>query len=120
VAPTPLHNNTCSTCAGSTTACGLTTTSTTKLTVTNASNRVADLCLAGTCTPTVLTTGIANLILITPGAATSNRAGGWPTILNPISSLYFADSENSDNNDYNCFIVPTSTSYDRDRIYVVQ
>lgn len=119
-----LVGNNCSTCASTTITCpGTTTTSsTTSLTVTNASSRPADRCPAGaspfTCTPTVLNNGTANLILITPGAATSNRASGWPSTLTPISG-YFEDSANNDNDDYNCFIVPTSTSYDRDRIYVV-
>jgi hypothetical protein len=66
-----------------------------------------------------VSTGTADLILITPGAATSSRASGWPTSFSSISG-YFDDSENSNNDDYNCYIVPTSTNYDRDRIYVVR
>lgn len=128
VAGNRLVGNACSTCGSTTITCPGTATSssTSKLTVTNASNRVANVCAAGgspfTCNPTVLSTstGNANLILITPGAATSNRASGWPSSssLDPISG-YFDDPENANNDDYNCYVVPTSTNNDRDRIYVV-
>jgi len=115
-----LQGNTCSTCSGGT-SCGSTTTIDTRLTITNASNNVADSCPAGvspfTCSPAVLATGIANLILITPGAATTNRASGWTSSLVPITG-YFEDALNSDNDDGNCYVVPTSTSHDRDRMYV--
>jgi len=115
-----LDGNICATCSGGT-SCGSTTTIDTRLTITNASNKVADSCPAGaspyTCTPTVLGTGIANLLLITPGAATTNRAGGWTSSLSTITG-YFEDALNSDNDDGNCYVVPTSTSHDRDRMYV--
>ena len=102
---------TCITCSAST------------LTVTNSGNQIADLCLTGgtpfTCSAIVLTSGAADLVLITPGAATANRASGWPTSgVGPISG-YFEDAENSDNNDDN-YVVPSSTNNDRDRIYVVR
>jgi hypothetical protein len=115
-----LQGGNCLTCSGGT-PCGSTTTTDTRLTITNASNRVADSCPAGvspyTCTPAVLGTGIANLLLITPGPATTNRASGWPSSLGLITG-YFEDALNSDNDDGNCYVVPTSTSHDRDRMYV--
>ena len=102
---------TCITCSAST------------LTVTNSGNQIADLCLTGgtpfTCSSIVLTSGAADLVLITPGAATANRASGWPTSgVGPISG-YFEDAANSDNNDDN-YVVPSSTNNDRDRIYIVR
>lgn len=50
-----------------------------------------------------------NLVLLTPGAATGART--WV-------SGYFEDAENNDNDDDN-YITPTSTAYNRDRIYTV-
>lgn len=105
-------------CAYSGTLCAAST-----LTVTNASNRTADLCLTGAvpfkCTPTVVTTGSADLLLITPGAATASRASGWPsTNFNAITG-YFDDAENSGNNN-DSYVVPSSTNYDRDRMYLVR
>jgi hypothetical protein len=47
-------------------------------------------------------------VLLTPGAATGSRT--W-------TSGYFEDSENNDNNDR--FITPTSTNYNRDRIFTI-
>lgn len=115
-----LTGKTCTTCSGGP-LCGSATTTDERLTITNPSNRVADSCPAGvvpyTCTTSVLGTGIANLLLITPGAATTNRASGWPSNLGLITG-YFEDALNSDNDDGNCFVVPTSTSHDRDRMYV--
>ena len=105
----------CSNCSAST------------LTVTNSSNGIADLCLTGTvpfkCTPTVVSTGSADLVLITPGSANAYpRCGSppcWPTSnFNPIVG-YFADAENSDNSNDN-YVVPSSTNYDRNRIYIVR
>jgi len=120
VAKNRLDGNTCSTCSGGT-SCGSTTTIDTRLTITNAGNNLADSCPAGAspfaCSPAVLPTGIANLILITAGPATTNRASGWTSTLGPITG-YFEDALNSDNDDGNCYIVPTSTSHDRDRMYV--
>jgi hypothetical protein len=49
------------------------------------------------------------LILLTPGAATGVRT--WV-------SGYFEDAENSGNND-DIYVTPTSTAYNRDRIYTV-
>jgi len=120
VAKNRLDGNTCSTCSGGT-SCGSTTTIDTRLTITNAGNNLADSCPAGaspyTCTPAVIGTGIANLLLITPGPATTNRASGWTSTLGPITG-YFEDALNSDNDDGNCYVVPTSASHDRDRMYV--
>jgi hypothetical protein len=93
------------------------------LSVTNPANQIGDLCVTGsapfTCTSQVLNAGTADLILITPGAATANRASGWPTTGIGSISGYFDDLENSDNNDEN-FVVPTSTNNDRNRIYIVR
>jgi hypothetical protein len=49
------------------------------------------------------------LVLLTPGATGAGRT--WVT-------GYFEDAENSDNNDDN-YITPTSTAYNRDRIYTI-
>jgi hypothetical protein len=102
---------TCTTCTANT------------LTVTNPANQVADLCLTGatpfTCTSRILTNGTADLVLITPGAATTNRASGWPISGVGAISGYFDDAENSDNNDDN-YVVPSSTNSDRNRIFVVR
>ena len=102
---------------------GCTNCTASTLTVTNPSNRIADLCLSGVtpfaCTPTVVSSGSADLVLITPGAATTIRAGGWPDFyFDPING-YFENGENSDNNDDN-YVVPSSTSFDRDHIYIVR
>ena len=102
---------------------GCTNCTASTLTVTNSSNGIADLCLAGVtpfvCTPTVVSTGSADMVLITPGAATTIRAGGWPSSSFSAITGYFEDSENSDNNDDN-YVVPSSTNHDRDRIYIVR
>jgi hypothetical protein len=71
------------------------------------------------CTSQVVTTGPADVVLITPGAATANRSGGWPIFGVGNISGYFDDAENSDNNDDN-FVVPSSNSYDRNRVYIVR
>ncbi len=92
------------------------------LTVTNSTNAIADLCLASTtpvCTPAVVSSGSTDLLLITSGAATASPRGNWPSAnFNPITG-YFEDAENADNNDDN-YVVPSSTSHDRDRIYIVR
>jgi hypothetical protein len=126
VAPNRMYNNDCSnTCNNWTTTCsGTTTSSTSWLTVTNNSNRVADVCASGatpvTCTPTVMgNTNTAKLILITPGSTTYDRSGGWPPSSVTTITGYFDDSANADNDWFNCYAVPTSTNYNRDRIYVV-
>lgn len=102
---------------------GCTNCTASTLTVTNSSNATADLCLTAVtpfvCTPTVVSSGSANLLLITPGAATVSPRGNWPASdFSPITG-YFEDSENSDNNDDN-YVVPSSTNHDRDRIYIVR
>lgn len=92
------------------------------LTVTNASSRVADLCpTAGTtCTPTVVSsTNTYDLLLITSGAATVSPRGNWPTGDFSVITGYFEDAENSGNNN-DIYVVPSSTNYDRDRIYLVR
>lgn len=50
-----------------------------------------------------------DVLLITPGAATASPRGAWPT-------AYFEDSENNNNNN-DSYITPTSTAYNRDRLY---
>jgi len=103
------------------------------LTVTNASNRIADLCLTTgvTCvaptwwsSPTVVSSGAAaaDLILITPGAATGNPPRNWPTDWSAITG-YFEDTENSENVtgvNSDKYVVPSSTNNNRDRIYIVR
>ena len=94
------------------------------LTVTNPGSRPADVCLASVspfaCTPTVVGTVSADVVLITSGAATASRSSGWPntTFTDPIT-LYFEDSENGVNNS-DSYTVPRSTNYDRDRIYIIR
>ncbi|MEK6210714.1 MAG: hypothetical protein AABM64_10185 [Pseudomonadota bacterium] len=91
------------------------------LTATNSSNRVADLCptTGTTCSSTVVSSGSADLILITPGAATASPRGNWPAAdFSPITG-FFEDAENSGNNN-DIYVVPASTNYDRDRIYLVR
>jgi hypothetical protein len=123
VAKNRLPGSSCSICASTTTTCGSTTTSTTSLTVANTNAQIAHLCATGsspfTCNPAVLTTGTADLLLITPGAYAGSPARSWPTTISAISG-YFEDPQNSDNDDFNCFFVPTSTAHNRDRIYVVR
>lgn len=104
-------------CAPTSTNCTAST-----LTVTNSSSRPAELCQTGVtpflCSPTVVSTGPADLILITPGAYTGSPTRTWPTSFTTIFG-YFEDSENSDNNN-DSYDVPTSTSSNRDRIYIVR
>lgn len=94
------------------------------LTVNNPNSRTADLCLTGVspfkCTPTVVSSGSADLVLITPGSTTVSRTAGWPntTFSTPIT-LYFEDAVNGSNNN-DTFVVPSSTAYDSDRIYIVR
>jgi hypothetical protein len=71
-------------------------------------------CDAGFClTPSLSVNGVSGfeLVLLTPGAASVNPRGSWP-------STYFEDAENSDDDDDN-FVTPASTAYNRDRIYTV-
>lgn len=100
-----------------------TTCSSQTLTVNNPNGLVADLCRTGispfTCVPTIISSGSADLLLITPGSATASRSAGWSNSSFSAITGYFEDSENSDNNDDN-YVVPTSTKYDRNRIYLVR
>lgn len=91
------------------------------LTVNNPSSRIADLCPAAgsTCSPAVVSSGSADLILITSGAATVNPRGNWPAGDFSAITGYFEDAENRGNNN-DIYVVPSSTNYDRDRIYVVR
>jgi hypothetical protein len=60
-----------------------------------------------------------DLLLITPGAATASPRGNWPAAdFSPITG-FFEDAENSGNNN-DTYVVPPSTKYDRDRIYLVR
>ena len=104
-----------------------TTCTASQLTVTNSNNQPADLCsniAPYSCTPTMLSgTYHPSMLLITPGAATGSRASGWPASFSTITG-YFFDSENADNND-DTYVVPSATSYlsssyNRNRIYLVQ
>ncbi|HKQ26901.1 MAG TPA: hypothetical protein VJT81_20850 [Burkholderiales bacterium] len=98
---------------------GCTNCTATTLTVSNPNNRIADLCLSGVCTAAVVSNGSADLVLITPGAATTTRAGGWPDFyFDPING-YFEDGENADNSNDN-YVVPSSTNLDRDHIYIAR
>jgi hypothetical protein len=77
---------------------------------TAAQNRLDAGC--STCTAATLSVnGVAGteLVLLTPGAAGASPRGAWPT-------AYFEDSENNDNaND--SYVTPSSTAYDRDRLF---
>ena len=103
----------CTTCFGTTT-----------LTVTNPNSLIADVCstisAVWACRPTVLPASTtADLVLITPGSATASRIAGWSNSSFSAISGYFEDSENSDNNN-DTYVVPSSTRYDRDRLYIAQ
>ena len=102
---------------------GCTTCSASSLTVNNPSSLPGIQCTTGsppTCTSTVITAGSADLVLITPGAATANPHGNWPTNWSAITG-YFEDGENSDNdNSDDTYVVPTSTLNNRDRIFIVR
>ena len=99
------------------------------LTVTNASGLTGTVCSTASppvCTTQVITAGNADLVLITPGGKSASRTIGtlftdsWRTnTWDVISTLYFADAANRDNSD-DSFVVPTSTSSNRNRIYVVR
>ena len=108
---------------------GCTTCIASSLSVTNSTNSVAIQCTTAynppVCTPTVVTTGNTDLVLMTPGGYTGSPArswslSGWTTITG-----YFADAnatvatENQDNNDDN-FRVPTATNYNRARMFIVR
>ncbi len=52
-----------------------------------------------------------DLVLLTPGAAIATPRGTWPT-------AYFEDAENRDNDNDN-YVTPTSTAYNRDRLFKI-
>lgn len=58
------------------------------------------------------------LVLLTPGAASVSPRGTWTNDPGDTITGYFEDPENSDNND-DSYVTPTSTAYNRDRIYTV-
>jgi hypothetical protein len=64
--------------------------------------------------------GSADLVLITPGAATASPRGTW-SLFTPASPItgYFEDAQNNDNND-DTFVVPDPAVPNHDRIYVVR
>jgi hypothetical protein len=106
-----------------------TTCSASTLTVTNASGRAATQCSTASppvCTSQIISSGSADLVLITVGARNVDRGppdsspNDWPTnSWTTIASSYIADSENADNiND--TFVVPSSTANNRNRFYVVR
>jgi hypothetical protein len=67
-------------------------------------------CISSSLSVTGLT-GNKELVLITPGATSANPRGVWP-------AAYFEDAENSDNiND--TYVTPTSTAYNRDRLFSI-
>lgn len=67
-----------------------------------------------TCTAATLSVnGVSGtaLVLLTPGAAGASPRGAWPT-------AYFEDSQNNDDaND--SYVTPSSTAYDRDRLFKI-
>ena len=106
-----------------------TTCSTSTLAITNPAGSVAYQCTSApspNCALQVISAGSADLVLLTTGAQTTSRGppgytpNDWPIdSWSTISSNYFADSENRDNNDDN-FVVPTSTNNNRNRLYIVR
>lgn len=99
------------------------------LTVNNTSGLTGAVCSTASppvCSPQVITSGSADMLLITVGGKTVTRGppGGfpndWPTNnWTTISVNYIADTENRGNND-DTYVVPSSTSHNRNRIYVVR
>jgi hypothetical protein len=57
-----------------------------------------------------------DLVLLTPGAASASPRGTWTNNPGDPITGYFEDSENSNNNNDD-YVTPTSTAYDRDRIF---
>jgi hypothetical protein len=51
------------------------------------------------------------LVLLTPGGASTSPRGVWP-------DAYFLDAENYDDNDDN-YVTPAATAYNRARIYTI-
>jgi hypothetical protein len=70
--------------------------------------------------PTLNVNGSAGfeVVLLTPGAASTDPRGTWTN--NPGDNIvgYFEDGQNSDNNN-DSYVTPTSTAYDRDRIFTI-
>lgn len=105
-----------------------TTCTATSLSVTNSSSKPVMRCSTASppsCSFQVFS-GNADLVLITAGAETTSRGppnsypNDWPTDWwSTISSNYIADAANSDNND-DSYVVPASTSHNRNRIYIVR
>jgi len=57
-----------------------------------------------------------DLVLITPGAASASPRGTWTNTPGDPITGYFEDFENSNNNNDD-YVTPTSTAYNRDRIF---
>lgn len=101
---------------------GCTTCSATSLSLGNSGT--ADLCLTSSspfaCNTTTVASGSADLILITPGAATTSPRGTWAQSdpEDPITG-YFEDAENSDNDD-DSFVIPSTANANHDRLFVVR
>jgi hypothetical protein len=94
------------------------------LRITNASNRSGSVCSTASpavCTTQIISAGDVDMLLITPGGYTGSPARNWPTTWSDITG-YFEDASNYDNNDPNndTYVVPTSTSHNRDRIFIVR
>ncbi len=78
---------------------------------TAAKNRLDAGC--SSCTATTLSVnGVAgtDLVLLTPGAASTSPRGTWTT-------AYFQDSENTNNDD--SYVTPSSTAYNRNRLFKI-
>lgn len=92
------------------------------LSITNSGGLVATECDTSsppTCVSKAISAGSADLLLITPGAWDGTTSLTWPITGWTAISGYFEDPENFDNDDDN-YVVATSTSYNRDRIYIVR
>jgi hypothetical protein len=70
------------------------------------------------CTLTNVSSGAADVILITPGASDGSPRN-WPTTFSAITG-YFEDSENSDNNDDQLGIPTASNDPNRDRMFIMR
>lgn len=58
------------------------------------------------------------VVLLTPGATSTNPRGTWTNSQGDTIVGYFEDAQNSDNDDDD-YVIPTSTAYDRDRIFTI-
>jgi hypothetical protein len=99
-----------------------TTCTAASLSITNPSSAVGTQCTtasAPVCTPTIITAGTANMLLIMSGGYTGSPARSWPSASFAAITGYFEDGENSDNDD-DTYTVPTATLYNRDRIFIVR